>query len=501
MKISEIFKLNKTQYELDFIDIDINNEIPLFLDANIFSLKDDVWSQKCFSIISDFFRKVNELIALGDLVELEKICSPLSEPNETCLGYSKGKPQGAFQKKENIIKMFRELYDIKKDTTEFDNVIKTLSDLKLFIKGVNNDTISDIITNLIRMQLIKYTYIQCLNYNIPMENVPSKPYWDDVESMWKRTDSVSQLIIEGRPILLIPKSYVFLDTSYSYKSAYFAQHHVLNFLKDEELKIPTSKLIKFKVPKKGENIGEAFVTKKDLREKYAVDNKDYLLNFSKKYPLIIEKFRKSIHFNSLSIPQLLEASDEPINSENYNSVLDAFILMLKEIEYGKEQAHIYHDFIFGLLTFIFYPNLINPQKETKIADGTKRIDVTYINSSDNGFFYNLKSEYPANYVYIECKNYNTDVNNPEFDQLAGRFNASSCRVGFLVCREILNKKTVLKKVASHYRQQHNLIIPITDVDIIEILNLMKVTSLSDINPNIYDDYLYDLKRKIEVVNY
>lgn len=65
MKISEIFALNKQQHELDFINIDIDKEIPLFLDAYIFSVRDDVWARECNILIEDFFRKIHEYIKLG----------------------------------------------------------------------------------------------------------------------------------------------------------------------------------------------------------------------------------------------------------------------------------------------------------------------------------------------------------------------------------------------------------------------------------------------------
>ena len=32
MRISEIFNLNKSQAELDFVDIDIEKDLPLFID-------------------------------------------------------------------------------------------------------------------------------------------------------------------------------------------------------------------------------------------------------------------------------------------------------------------------------------------------------------------------------------------------------------------------------------------------------------------------------------
>ncbi|EAF6567098.1 hypothetical protein ATL91_15010, partial [Listeria monocytogenes] len=60
MKISELFKLNKSQHELDFIDIDLEDELPLFLDDHIFSFKSDSWSEKCDLIVKDFFRKIHE---------------------------------------------------------------------------------------------------------------------------------------------------------------------------------------------------------------------------------------------------------------------------------------------------------------------------------------------------------------------------------------------------------------------------------------------------------
>lgn len=501
MKISEIFKLNKTQFELDFIDIDIDDEVPLFLDGHIFATRNDSWSQRCNEIIEDFFRHINELIRLDRVEQLIEVCQHLNEPNETCLGFSKGKPRGSFQNAENMAKIFMNLYDLNKDNSGLFDVVKSISDLKFFISKVGSDTISDIITNLIRLQLMIYTKEQCELHNIPTTALPSNPYWDEVSSSWFRESSFEQLIIDKRKILLVPKGVVFFESLYSFNAKRFSQHDVLNFLQQEELKVPDSPLVKYRVPKKNEIVGRRYVTKKDLREVNRVDNKQFLLEFCRKYPEIMERFKKNESFRSLTIPQLYGVNKSPINTADYNLVIDAFIDTLKRIPTGKTNASKYHDSIVGILTFIFYPSLSNPKKETPIDENSRRIDITYTNTASDGFFHNLKSEIVSNYIYVECKNYSVDVSNPEVDQLNGRFNKSSSKVGLLVCRSIENKVRALRKVSGIYRRTESLIMPITDKDIISMLGLMKVDNQTEVSLMRHEDILYEIKRSIEVENF
>ena len=54
---SEYFKLNKSQYELDFVDIPVNNgDIPLFIDPYAISRRSDRWSVQCHNLIVNFFQ-------------------------------------------------------------------------------------------------------------------------------------------------------------------------------------------------------------------------------------------------------------------------------------------------------------------------------------------------------------------------------------------------------------------------------------------------------------
>ncbi|VYT63389.1 Uncharacterised protein [Enterococcus casseliflavus] len=371
MKISEIFALNKQQHELDFINIDIDKEIPLFLDAYIFSVRDDVWAKECNILIEDFFRKIHEYIKLGRKKELYKLCSPLSEPNETCLGRSKGKPRGTFQSTEKVVEIFYKLYDIQHQHGNQFDVIKTLSDMKFYIEDVGNDTVSDIITNLIRFQLLEYTYEQCRLHNIPTEKMVSKPFWNGITSRWEKMEDINQLIIGEKRILLVPKNTVFSEGEYTFEKDVFVQHDMLNFLTQQELQIPSSSLIKHRQPKKDQEIGDPYVTKKSIRERDRVDRKEFVLEFSSKYPEIMDAFKKKKHFKSLDIEKLYEFQNEKLTDDDYNELIDAFILTLKSIPSGKSNAYEYHKFISGLLTFMFYPSLSNPKEETPIDSDRK----------------------------------------------------------------------------------------------------------------------------------
>ena len=62
------------------------------------------------------------------------------------------------------------------------------------------------------------------------------------------------------------------------------------------------------------------------------------------------------------------------------------------------------------------------EKEAEIDEGRKRIDIIAANTSHCGFFFDICMKYQlrAPKIIIECKNYSSDIENPELDQLAGR---------------------------------------------------------------------------------
>jgi len=93
---SEYFNLDKSQYELDFVDVPVNNgDIALFIDPYAISKRDDRWSIECHNAIVDFFQGVIDKIIDNKSDEARYMLSGLREPNQTRFGLSVGKkPRG-----------------------------------------------------------------------------------------------------------------------------------------------------------------------------------------------------------------------------------------------------------------------------------------------------------------------------------------------------------------------------------------------------------------------
>ncbi|MDD2208110.1 MAG: hypothetical protein PHG03_03265 [Bacilli bacterium] len=464
MKISEIFKLNMSQNELNFVDINIHKDIPLFVDPYRISKLTGPFIDDANDIINSFFSYLITLISNGDYDEAEKIFINLNEVNETCFGYSTGKPKGVGLGVKSASDVFKA---IKNSAAAKKGVLNSIEDIRVFVKGVGMDRISDMTTNIIKELLIEYTQEQCELYNIPLtKEISSGYFWNPISRRWEQKYT-EMLVIDGKKYILIPKLIVTYGDKFT-SNDYF-QHFVLNFLQNENIKNNTS-LVQTKKGKT--NDGEKFVTKKDIREKQLgnVENgfnpdKDWLANFTKAHSTVFLKFKNESFLKMKEIDF----------KEDRKEIAEYLISRLNNIESGIKTADEYNTLVLCILEFIFYPNMSNPKKEIPINDGRKRIDILYNNTAQSGFFFDLIEKYsiPANFIIVESKNYSTDISNPELDQLIGRFSNHRGRFGLSISRKADNHDILLKRCGDILKDDNGLIIPLLDSDIIKILTDIK----------------------------
>lgn len=480
VKVSEKLNLKSNQSELDFVDIDLANDMALFLDPYFLSIREDKWSKSAHRTLENYFQFVLELLEKGK-EDTAREYFRFNEPEEVCFGLSKSGTQGKGLGKDESSKLFS--YIMESKAVE-DGVINTPSDIKIFVPNIGHDKLSDLTINVIRKHLIEYTKDQMNLHGITLTNAPSGIYWDTEILSWNNSYE-DMLIIDGKPVILVPKAIVCKMDNYFYDHNVYANTPVYYYLKERELRIG-SRLVKER------KSGERYVTKKDLKSEYGFDKKVFLQKFTKRHPEIYDHFKIQAkeRIKSVDDSELIESNYDEV----YVGIIDSLISKFNSIPSGTKHANEYHELIIGTMTFLFYPDLINPVKEQPLHGGRKRVDITYDNASRDGFFYTLSKnkKIPCSYIFVECKNYTGEVLNPEFDQLNGRFSVNNGQFGFLVFRKTDNENAIIKRCQDFYSAMRSLIIPIMDKDFIEMLKRKKESQTNMPQEN----FLNEITRKI-----
>lgn len=451
MRFSEHFKLGRSQSELDFVDIDVEGDIPLFLDPRALYLLQGEWASECVSLLQSFFGAVLDAIKTGDETLARGLLQMLREPNETHLGLSREKAQGRAVGSELARDVWTALSTSEAAKT---GLLEDLEDTILMVEGVAADIVSDMATNIVRMPLITYTQSECGYFEVPLEKVDSGPLWNPATGRWQNA-YVDLPTVGKKKIILVPKAIVRHHLDYDVSEYY--HHYILEHLRDIELDLPNSDLVRLL---KG---GRRTVTKKALAEKYG-GGKAMIVRVTREHPEILAKYRadKSHNISSplphISLAEAIEGTSMPPDWSD----LVAGVLAVPT---GRESADAYEKAIETLLSALFYPDLVHPVRQTQIHNGRKRIDITYTNAAQKGFFWWIGQHYPAPKVMIECKNYESDPANPELDQLGGRFSPTRGKVGILVCRTLGNKELFITRCRDTSSDDRGFIIPLDDDDL------------------------------------
>ena len=145
------------------------------------------------------------------------------------------------------------------------------------------------------------------------------------------------------------------------------------------------------------------------------------------------------------------------------------------IKPGRKDANLFHSLMVGVFEFLFFPSLLRPIKEKEIHNGRKRIDILMENGATRGSLHALHDikKLPCAFVPIECKNYRTDVANPELDQLSSRFSPNRGKFGILSCRNFENRQLFVQRCRDTFEEDRGLIVPLDDQTVVTMLELVE----------------------------
>ncbi|MFE6388987.1 hypothetical protein [Nocardiopsis dassonvillei] len=458
MRVSDFFELQRNQSELDFVDIDTVNDIPVYIDPSSIRWLRDGWSEECTLMLTTFFDSVLDGIKGRDEKRTFYLLNHLREPNETHLGLSRGKSAGRALGPELIEKLTKSLMDSKAAQS---GLLEDLEDTSLFIPGVGKDIISDITTNIIRGALINYTQSICDFYSIPLDRVPSGAVWDPHNKEWEEGITSLPVSPYGK-ILLVPKIIVRMDLHLNIDEYY--SHHLIPTLEQEELDNPASRMVQTL------KNGKRKVLRGELRKEFR-KTKANVTDFSLERPGVFQTYKEvkvKSHPTPLSHEQVELATGGA--RPDFDQLLSAVLNTPK----GSKHASEYHNNVENLLSSLFYPELSMPVKEKEILEGRKRVDICYANTSKRGFFHWLIAhKISCQYIYVECKNYSQDIENPELDQISSRFSPMRGRVGIITCRSFSNKSLFLKRCRDTALDGRGFVLLLDDGDLKEMVDDMK----------------------------
>ncbi|MGY2079717.1 hypothetical protein [Modestobacter sp. SYSU DS0657] len=468
MRVSQLYKLNGSQGTFEFVDVDVDGDVPLFIDPAAIAQLKSPWGDACTAAVQTFFQQVLDRVVAKDSEGAMALMDYLGEDNATHLGFS-STSRGSGVGYGLSERFFEELSTSKAVAT---GLVKDLEDTALLIEGVREDRISDVTTNIIRRQLIEFTQDTATYHGIPMQpGVAVGPYWDAATRQW-RQQAFTLPVTQHGPLILVPKAIV--RRSLFFNPSEYYRHYVLELFKYKELNNAESPLVYLL------KSGQRKVNKSDVERKYRAKHqgdpgveKRINVDGTQQQPDLLGKYKSDKLKNPPTPPSHKEVADATATSTpDYGALLEA-VLTLKP---GPTDATKYERAVESLLAALLYPDLVNPIRQEKIHEDRKRIDISFTNAgAEGGFFYWVAMHYPAANVVAECKNYDRPIANPEFDQIAGRFSPSRGKVGLLVYRHYEDKKKVLASCHDTAADDRGFVLALDDADLEGLVDEMKTT--------------------------
>ncbi|VDG32760.1 hypothetical protein MUDAN_DOGOELCO_02011 [Lactiplantibacillus mudanjiangensis] len=222
--------------------------------------------------IKNFLADVFALYANGNVKAAAKLLAIPKEVNATRIGYgiNPSKGRGTSWKILNDV-----MLTVIKSDLNLQAVEGRIQVIALLAPDFGPDRLSDLITNLISLQLVHFTQAVCREEKVKMPGKQTIKYYDVQKKTWK--EKVAELPIDnsGRTIILIPVECVV--ESYNFSAIDFVKKTILT-ARQEQLKLEGKKASKQDLIK-----SEIDPLGVDKYKKYALEN-------IKSDPVLLEEY-------------------------------------------------------------------------------------------------------------------------------------------------------------------------------------------------------------------
>ena len=192
MKTSRKYQL--PAQKLDFVNINLAKDNKIFIDPVKIKNGTSEIHKTCYKKIDSFIQILLELSRKREYKKLLEIIDNFHERNETRLGYSLESTYGkSFGENggRDLVKL------LAKNEMVSNGEVEDIFDCLIMVPNIGEDKVSDLITTIIFLDLIKYTQEQCNLWKIEMKNVSiSKLCWNADNETWIKVKK--QLPIDER---------------------------------------------------------------------------------------------------------------------------------------------------------------------------------------------------------------------------------------------------------------------------------------------------------------
>jgi hypothetical protein len=212
MYFSDAFKIEKPSEE-DWFNLWLANDTKIYVDPMLVYQCEHKDFLETSKKIGEFFKEAFKRVVVAKNTRSPQMRDKalemlrFKEPSELYLGYTNYGSRGS-----GIGKDFaRQIYDAMVDFVElgFEDFGEYVSPLEIFVEGVGADRISDMIVNLMKEDLIKYTQKICNEKRISMKKFPIINASFDNNLGWvQKKVCLPENPLDKKPIILVPKDFL-----------------------------------------------------------------------------------------------------------------------------------------------------------------------------------------------------------------------------------------------------------------------------------------------------